>query len=49
MAELDRVRDEDVGMVLGEEIQKFLDGLGVPRGLRQVGYESGDIARVGQL
>lgn len=47
--ELDRVRDEDLGMVLKEEIQKFLDILGVPRGLSQVGYTSGDIGRVRKI
>lgn len=45
-SELSRVRDEDLGMVLREEIQKFLDLLGVPRGLSQVGYTSGDVERV---
>ena len=46
MGELDRVRDEDLGMVLREEIQKFLDLLGVPRGLSKVGYKSEDVHRV---
>lgn len=45
-SELDRVRDEDLGMVLKEEIQKFLDILGVPRGLSQVGYTSSDVEKV---
>jgi hydroxyacid-oxoacid transhydrogenase len=44
--ELDRVRDEDLGTVLREEIQKFLDILGVPRGLAQVGYTSDDVHKV---
>lgn len=44
--ELDRVSDDALGGVLQEEIQRFLDGLGVPRGLKQVGYESQDIKRV---
>jgi hydroxyacid-oxoacid transhydrogenase len=44
--ELERVRDEDLGMVLREEIQKFLDLLGVPRGLAKVGYQSEDVQRV---
>lgn len=46
LGELDRVRDEDLGMVLREEIQKFLDLLGVPRGLAKVGYKSEDVQRV---
>lgn len=45
-SELDRVRDEDLGTVLREEIQKFLDILGVPRGLAQVGYTSDDVHKV---
>lgn len=45
-SELDRVRDEDLGMVLREEICKFLDLVGVPRGLAMVGYKSEDISRV---
>ncbi len=32
--------------MMGEEIQKFLDGLGVPRGLKAVGYKNDDIAAV---
>ena len=44
--ELDRVRDEDLGDVLSEEIQKFLELVGVPRGLSKVGYTSGDVAKV---
>jgi hydroxyacid-oxoacid transhydrogenase len=46
-SELDRVRDEDLGMVLREEICKFLDLVGVPRGLAMVGYKSEDVSRVG--
>jgi hydroxyacid-oxoacid transhydrogenase len=45
-SELDRVRDEDLGMVLREEIQKFLDSVGVPRGLSKVGYGSDDVQKV---
>jgi len=45
-SELDRVRDEDLGMVLREEICKFLDLVGVPRGLAMVGYKSEDVSRV---
>ncbi|RSH87483.1 hypothetical protein EHS25_003393 [Saitozyma podzolica] len=42
--ELARVRDEDLGRVLQEEIRRFLDILGVPRGLSEVGYKNEDIA-----
>ena len=48
-SELDRVRDEDLGMVLREEICKFLDFVGVPRGLAMVGYKSEDVSRVGHI
>jgi hydroxyacid-oxoacid transhydrogenase len=44
--ELARVRDEDLGRVLQEEIRRFLDILGVPRGLSEVGYKNEDIATV---
>jgi hydroxyacid-oxoacid transhydrogenase len=44
--QLSRIKDEDLGQALGEEIQRFLDGLGVPRGLSQVGYTSSDIHSV---
>lgn len=44
--ELDRIRDEDLGQAMGVEIQRFLDGLGVPRGLKAVGYQSDDIGAV---
>lgn len=46
--ELTRVKDADLGAKLREEICKFLDGVGVPRGLSQVGYTSGDISKVGR-
>lgn len=45
--ELDRVSDESIGDVLGTEIMRFLDGLGVPRGLAAVGYANGDVGKVG--
>jgi hydroxyacid-oxoacid transhydrogenase len=48
-SELDNVKDEDLGSVLGEEIGKFLDLVGVPRGLSKVGYGSGDVASVSAL
>lgn len=41
--ELANVRDEDIGDVLREEIQRFLDRVAVPRGLSKVGYGQGDI------
>lgn len=41
--ELANIKDEDLGRVLREEIQKFLDGLAVPRGLTKVGYGTQDI------
>lgn len=41
--ELDKVSDADIGAVLHDEIQKFLDSVAVPRGLSQVGYTSSDI------
>jgi hydroxyacid-oxoacid transhydrogenase len=44
--EVDRVRDEDLGPALSEEIQRFLEKVGVPRGLSKVGYQSGDVAKV---
>jgi len=44
--ELNHVRDEDVGRALSEEISKFLDLVGVPRGLSKVGYASSDVSRV---
>lgn len=44
--ELARVGDEDLGRVLQEEIRRFLDILGVPRGLSEVGYKNEDIATV---
>ena len=43
---MDRVRDEDLGNALSEEIQRFLEKVGVPRGLSKVGYTSSDISKV---
>jgi len=37
------IADRDVGPHLYEAIARFLDGLGVPRGLKAVGYSSSDI------
>lgn len=33
----------DIGLHLYEAIARFLDGLGVPRGLKAIGYTSSDI------
>jgi hydroxyacid-oxoacid transhydrogenase len=41
--ELDNIRDEDIGAVLRDEIQKFLELVAVPRGLTKVGYTHSDI------
>jgi len=45
-ASISRLPDRDVGERLFDEIAKFLDSLGVPRGLRAVGYGPGDIPRL---
>lgn len=37
------IPDNSVGAHLFEAIARFLDGLGVPRGLKAVGYSSKDI------
>ncbi|EIW70764.1 hypothetical protein TREMEDRAFT_68204 [Tremella mesenterica DSM 1558] len=37
------VRDEDLGQALRDEIRKFLDLVGVPRGLSKVGYSKSDV------
>lgn len=47
--ELSRVKDEDLGRVLSEEIRRFLDILRVPRGLSAVGYRSEDIKTVSSV
>ncbi|KZT60716.1 Dehydroquinate synthase-like protein [Calocera cornea HHB12733] len=39
-----RVPDSDVGQLLFDSIAKFLDSLGVPRGLRAIGYNESDVA-----
>ncbi|KAJ7638810.1 iron-containing alcohol dehydrogenase-domain containing protein [Roridomyces roridus] len=38
-----RIPDSEVGAYVYETIAQFLDGLGVPRGLKQLGYTAGDI------
>ncbi|GAA96175.1 uncharacterized protein L969DRAFT_91631 [Mixia osmundae IAM 14324] len=40
----DRITDDDVGAVLHDRIARFLDSLGLPRGLSRIGYKNGDIA-----
>ncbi|RDB22849.1 Hydroxyacid-oxoacid transhydrogenase, mitochondrial [Hypsizygus marmoreus] len=37
------IPDREIGAHLYESIARFLDGLGVPRGLKAVGYTSGDL------
>ncbi|KAK4685544.1 hydroxyacid-oxoacid transhydrogenase, partial [Tremellales sp. Uapishka_1] len=44
--ELTGVRDEAIGDVLGEAIQRFLEDLGVPRGLGAVGYQGSDVSKL---
>jgi hydroxyacid-oxoacid transhydrogenase len=41
-----RLPDHQVGEKLYDEIAKFLDRLGVPRGLKAVGYGKNDVARL---
>jgi len=43
-----RITDADVGEALYDSIAKFLDGLGVPRGLKAVGYTQGDVEKLVQ-
>jgi hydroxyacid-oxoacid transhydrogenase len=38
-----KIPDRDIGVHLYEAIARFLDNLGVPRGLKAVGYNSSDI------
>lgn len=38
-----RIPDEDIGAHLYDAIARFLDGLGVPRGLKAIGYTTDDI------
>jgi len=40
---ISRIPDYEIGAHLYEAIAKFLDGLGVPRGLKAVGYTHSDI------
>ncbi|KAF8826728.1 hypothetical protein HHX47_DHR5000684 [Lentinula edodes] len=40
---ISRIPDSEIGAYLFEAIARFLDGLGVPRGLKAVGYENKDI------
>ncbi|KLO19947.1 iron-containing alcohol dehydrogenase 1 [Schizopora paradoxa] len=40
---ISRIPDADVGAHLYEAIARFLDGLGVPRGLKAVGYTKDDV------
>ena len=40
------IPDSEVGAHLFEAIARFLDGLGVPRGLRAIGYKNEDIPRL---
>jgi len=37
------IPDRDIGVHLYEAIARFLDGLGVPRGLKAVGYKNSDV------
>jgi len=39
-----RIPDSEIGAHLYEAIARFLDGLGVPRGLKAVGYTASDVA-----
>ncbi|MBM3736940.1 MAG: iron-containing alcohol dehydrogenase [Acidobacteria bacterium] len=45
-ADVSRVAPEDAGKVLADRILWFMRRVGVPNGLKAVGYESGDIARL---
>ncbi|KAJ2931733.1 hypothetical protein H1R20_g5350, partial [Candolleomyces eurysporus] len=38
-----KIADTEIGAHLYEAIARFLDGLGVPRGLKALGYKSGDV------
>jgi len=40
---ISRIPDSDLGAHLYESIARFLDSLGVPRGLKAVGYTSNDV------
>lgn len=41
-----RIPDADVGAHLHDAIARFLDNLGVPRGLKGVGYTKADVPRL---
>ncbi|KAL0949986.1 hypothetical protein HGRIS_010000 [Hohenbuehelia grisea] len=41
--EISRIPDSEIGSHLYEAIARFLDGLGVPRGLKAVGYSKSDV------
>ncbi|KAJ3511086.1 hypothetical protein NLJ89_g4303 [Agrocybe chaxingu] len=41
-----RIPDRELGAHLYESIARFLDGLGVPRGLKAVGYSAGDVEKL---
>jgi len=42
-AKADGVRKEDAGKILADRIIELMQGLGVPSGLRELGYQSADI------
>ncbi|PFH52721.1 hypothetical protein AMATHDRAFT_188781 [Amanita thiersii Skay4041] len=41
-----KIPDSEIGAYLYESIARFLDGLGVPRGLKAVGYATSDIEQL---
>ncbi|KZV97241.1 iron-containing alcohol dehydrogenase 1 [Exidia glandulosa HHB12029] len=43
---LDRLADADLGPALFDAVARFLDGLGLPRGLRAIGYKDEDVPRL---
>ncbi|KAF6762615.1 alcohol dehydrogenase [Ephemerocybe angulata] len=43
-----KIADRDLGAHVYEAIARFLDGLGVPRGLKAIGYKSGDIGMLAE-
>lgn len=40
---ISRIPDYEIGLHLYETIARFLDGLGIPRGLKAIGYSHNDI------
>ena len=40
---ISRIPDYEIGLHLYETIASFLDGLGIPRGLKAVGYSRNDV------